>query len=365
MYIYNRKNWPHFTWNQEDMMDLLIHLRHLQGRLVGGMESFGFKWKEETLLETLTEDVIKTSEIEGEFLEHSLVRSSVARRLGMDIGGLDKSDRNVDGVVEMMIDATQQFNEPLSKERLFNWHGSLFPTGRSGWSKIQVGCWRSTPIEVVSGPLGKEKVHYEGPPANKVDYEMELFLDWVNNEKKIDLVLKAAIAHLWFVTIHPFSDGNGRIGRAIADLLLARSENSSHRFYSLSAQIQKERKQYYTILESTQKGELNITPWIKWFCTCLERSIENASENVKVIKKKAHFWESINEIALNDRQRKIINQLLDGFEGKLTTSKWATITKCSQDTAQRDIYNLVEKGVLIKNPEGGRSTSYSLKISTF
>ena len=365
MYIHELENWPNFFWDQESIADLLILLRYEQGRLIGGMESIGFHLHEETVLQTLTQDVVKTSEIEGEILDQSLVRSSIARRLGMDIAAIDTVDRNVDGVVEMMLDATQRFDQPLTKERLLNWHAALFPTGRSGFAKIQVGAWRTGPVQVVSGRMGKETLHFEAPPAKRVDHEMELFLDWLNNETIIDLVLKAALAHLWFVTIHPFDDGNGRIGRAIADLLLARSEKSSRRFYSLSAQIQVERKNYYAILEQTQKGELDITPWIDWFFGCLRRAIEHALSTLDNIVHKAQFWESLAEDSLNERQRKIINLMLDGFNGKLTTSKWAKITKCSQDTAYRDILDLIDRGILTKNSEGGRSTSYSLKKRQF
>ena len=316
--------------------------------------------REETVLQTLTKDVVKSSEIEGEILDQSLVRSSVARHLGMDSVALDIVDRNVDGVVEMMLDATQKFDEPLTKERILGWHAALFPSGRSGFKKIRVGAWRASSIQVVSGSMGKETLHFEGPAAERVDHEMKLFLDWLNNDATVDLVLKAAIAHLWFVTIHPFEDGNGRIGRAIVDMLLARSEKSSHRFYSLSAQIQKERKSYYAILEQTQKGKLDITSWLEWFLSCLGRAIEEALSTLDTVMYKARFWEAFAEVPLNERQRKIINCLLDKFEGKLTSSKWAKLAKCSQDTAYRDILDLVDRGILIKNSEGGRSTSYSL-----
>jgi Fic family protein len=362
MYIHELKNWPNFFWDQKSISDRLIQVRHQQGRLIGGMESIGFHLREETILQVLTRDVVKSSEIEGEILDQSLVRSSIARRLGMDIAGLDSVDRNIEGVVEMTLDATQKFDQPLTKERLFDWHSALFPTGRSGFSKIRFGAWRPGPVQVVSGKMGKEIVHFEAPPAEHVDREIEYFLHWINHDKTIDLVLKAAIAHLWFVTIHPFEDGNGRIGRAIADLILARSESSSHRFYSLSSQIQIERKNYYTILEETQKGNLDITYWIEWFFGCLERAIGSALSSFEVILTKARFWESLAETTLNDRQRKIINRILDGFEGKLTTSKWAKMTKCSQDTAYRDILDLLNRGILTKNSEGGRSTSYSLVI---
>lgn len=362
MYIYEQKDWPHFFWDQEMISPLLFRLRYQQGHLIGGMQSIGFQLREETLLQALTQDVVKSSEIEGEILDPSIVRSSVARHLGIDNAALDKVDRNVEGVVEMILDATQKFEQPLTKERLFNWHAALFPTERSGISKIQVGAWRMGPVQVVSGRMGKEKTHFEAPSTERVDDEMDIFLDWFNNETKLDLVLKTALAHLWFVTIHPFDDGNGRIGRAIADLLLARSEKSPNRFYSLSAQIQKERKTYYSILEQTQKGTLEITPWLHWFFDCLERAIENASSTFQTILYKTRFWESLTEVSLNERQRKMINLMLDGFDGKLNSTKWAKINKCSQDTAYRDILNLLERGILNKNSEGGRSTSYSIRV---
>jgi Fic family protein len=356
MHIHELRDWPKFQWDQEALLPLLIEVRYQQGRLTGKMESIGFHIREETILQTLTQDVVKSSEIEGEILDQSLVRSSVARHLDIDIAGLDIVDRNVEGVVEMMLDATQNFDQPLTKKRLLGWHSSLFPAGSS---KITVGAWRREPVYVISGPIGKETVHFEASPAEKVDGEMEIFLDWLNKESPMDLTLKAAIAHLWFVTIHPFDDGNGRIGRAIADRLLARSENHSHRFYSLSAQIQKERKSYYAILEKTQKADLDITPWIKWFLEALGRAIESSVLVLDAIVDKADFWEELADVRLNERQRKIINKLLDGFEGKLTSSKWAKMTKCSQDTAYRDILELIDLGILTKNPEGGRNTSYS------
>lgn len=360
MYIYDRKDWPHFIWDKDKLPQLLIQLRHLQGRLIGGMESIGFHNRDEKILEVLTQDVVKSSEIEGEILDQSLVRSSVARHLGMEVAALPKTDRNIDGVVEMILDATQKFNQTLTKDRLFKWHSSLFPNGKSGFSKIRVGAWRLGPVDVISGFMGKETIHFEAPPANRVDHEMALFLDWINKDIPLDPVLKAAIAHLWFITIHPFEDGNGRIARAIGDLMLGRSEKSSRRFYSLSAQIQKERKGYYSILEQTQKGDIDITPWLEWFFSCLERAIEASLATLYTVLHKAQFWESIADIPLNERQRKVINRMLDSFDGKLTTSKWAKMTKCSQDTAHRDILDLIEKGILQKNAEGGRSTSYSL-----
>jgi len=361
MYIYEQQDWPNFYWDHEKVSPLLIQLRHLQGKLIGGMESIGFHTRDEAVLEALTQDVIKSSEIEGEILDPSSVRSSVASHLGMDIGALPKTDRNVEGVVEMILDATQKYDLPLTKNRLFKWHQSLFPNGRSGFSKILVGAWRAGPVDVISGFMGKATVHFEAPPAERVDREIGLFLEWINNTISIGPVLKAAIAHLWFVTIHPFEDGNGRIARAIGDLMLARSENSSRRFYSLSAQIQNERKSYYAILEQTQKDRLDITPWIDWFINCLRRAIEHALATLDKVLIKKQFWESISEISLNERQRKIITRMLDDFQGKLTTSKWAKMVKCSQDTAHRDILDLIHKGILQKNEEGGRSTSYSLK----
>lgn len=360
MYIHERKDWPNFTWDHQVITESLIQLRHKQGKLIGGMESIGFPKRSEAILEVLTQDVLKSSEIEGEILDQSLVRSSVARHLGMENAALDRIDQNIEGVVEMILDATQNFGLSLSKERLLGWHASLFPTGYSGFKKIRTGLWRNGPVDVVSGSFGKEALHFEAPKANLVEKEMELFLSWLNKKATLDSVLQAAIAHLWFVTIHPFEDGNGRIGRAIADFLLARSENSSHRFYSLSAQIQKERKLYYAILEKTQKGNLDITEWIEWFFDCLGRAIESAFTTLETILQKAKFWDAL-EAPLNERQKKIINRLLDGFEGKLTSSKWAKMTKCSQDTAHRDILDLIEKGILMQSSEGGRSTSYFLK----
>jgi len=361
MYIHELKNWPKFSWDQERITSTLAHVRHLQGLLIGGMKSIGFKLKEEVVLETLTQDIIKSSEIEGEVLDRSQVRSSVARRLGIDAAAVNHIDRNIDGVVEMMLDATQKFDHLLTKERLLNWHAALFPTGWSGITKIRVGAWRKEHVQVVSSRLDREIIHFEGPSADRVDQEVEFFLQWFNQETKVDPVLKAAIAHLWFVTIHPFDDGNGRISRAIADLLLARSENSPHRFYSLSAQIQKERKEYYQILEQTQKDGLDITSWIDWFFCCLKRAIKESLSTFESINNKEQVWKVLAKVPLNERQRKLINRILDGFTGKLTSSKWAKIAKCSQDTAYRDILDLIDKGILEKNPEGGRSTSYSLR----
>mgnify|MGYP001255536843 CR=1 FL=1 len=362
-YIHELAEWPKFEWDQRGLAKQLAAVRHHQGLLIGRMHALGFPLQEEAVLKTLTEDVLKSSEIEGEILDKDQVRSSIARRLGIETAALSAADRNVEGVVEMMLDATQKYKEKLTSERLFGWHASLLPTGRSGMRKIIVGAWRdekSGPMQVVSGPDGRERVHYEAPVAGRLDAEMKAFLDWFNSEDDTDLVLKAALAHLWFVTIHPFEDGNGRIARAIADMSLARSEESPRRFYSMSAQIQHERKAYYDILEATQKGDLDITPWMEWFLGCLDRAFDGAEKTLKTVFAKADFWKKHSAAALNDRQRDIINRLLDGFEGKLTSSKWATIEKCSPDTALRDIDDLVTRGILRKDAGGGRSTSYSL-----
>jgi Fic family protein len=328
------------------------------------MEGLGFDLKQEAELESLTLEVLKSSEIEGERLNPAQVRSSIARRLGMDVGGTQPIDHDVEGVVEMMLDATKKYAEPLSADRLFGWHAALFPTGRSGMRKIVVGAWRDDangPMHVASGPFGKEKVHYEAPPAALLDEEMSAFLDWANDSTdKTDPVLKAAIAHLWFVTIHPFDDGNGRIARAIADWALARSENSPQRFYSMSAQIRHERNAYYDILEKTQEGTLDITAWLDWFLGCLGRAFDATEVTLRAVLHKARFWETHAKATVNERQRDIISRLLDGFEGKLTTTKWATIEKCSHDTALRDVQGLIEQGILKKDAGGGRSTSYSL-----
>ena len=327
------------------------------------MDALGFKLRQEAVLQTLTADVLKSSEIEGEVLDTEQVRSSIARRLGVDIGALTPADRHVEGIVEMMFDATRHYDQPLSEERLFAWHAALFPTGRSGMRKLRAGDWRDDstgPMQVVSGPIGKEHVHFEAPAAARLSREMSAFLDWFNKPPDIDEVFKAGLAHLWFVTIHPFDDGNGRIARAIADMTLARSEKSPQRFYSMSEQIRQERNAYYDILEQTQKGRMDVTQWLIWFLSCLGRAIENAQNILATVLAKARFWERIRGISLNERQTLILNRLLDGFEGKLTSSKYAKLAKCSQDTALRDILSLVQQGILVRNPAGGRSTSYAL-----
>ena len=363
IYIHERPEWPSFHWDFERISQRLVEVRHRQGRLIGRMEGLGFQLRTEAVLHTLTEDVLKSSEIEGEKLDRDQVRSSIARRLGIDIGALMPADRNVEGVVEMMLDATQHYDQPLTTQRLFDWHAALFPTGRSGMSRINVGAWRDDkkgPMQVVSGPIGKERVHYEAPVAVRLRGEMKKFLDWFEKERSTDLVLKAGVAHLWFVTIHPFEDGNGRIARAIADMLLARSERSPQRFYSMSAQIRQERREYYEILEATQRGDLDITGWLEWFLACLERAFDRAETILAAVLSKARFWDRFTGTDFNERQRSMINRLLNGFEGKLTSSKWAKLEKCSQDTALRDIEDLINKGALTRDSAGGRSTSYSL-----
>jgi Fic family protein len=366
-YIHELKGWPQFSWSHEALAGRLASVRHLQGRLLGHMEVLGFQLRAEAVLQTLTEEVLKSSEIEGEILDKQQVRSSLARRLGIDIGGLMRADRHVEGVVEMMLDATQRYAAPLTAERLFDWHAALFPTGRSAMARITVGAWRtdeSGPMQVVSGPVGREKVHYEAPEASRLPREMRAFLQWYERDDGTDLVLKAGIAHLWFVTIHPFDDGNGRIARAITDQMLARSEKSAQRFYSMSAQIREERADYYRLLEARQKGDLDITAWLDWFLGCLGRAFDGAETTLAAVLKKAQFWERHRASPFNQRQRDILNRLLDGFEGKLTSSKWAKLAKCSQDTALRDIDDLVKRGILVKDAAGGRSTSYSLADAT-
>jgi Fic family protein len=367
-YIYERKDWPKLTWSHERLAGQLAAVRHRQGRLIGRMEGLGFSLRNEAVLQSLTEDVLKSSEIEGEKLDRDQVRSSIARRLGLDVGGLAPADRHVEGVVEMMLDATQHYADPLTEERLFGWHSALFPTGRSGMRKIVVSDWRddkSGPMQVVSGPIGREKVHYQALEAKRIPKEMRAFLKWFNGAQSGDPVLTAGLAHLWFVTIHPFEDGNGRIARAITDMALARSENSTQRFYSMSAQIRLERNAYYSMLEKAQKGGLDVTPWLEWFLGCLDRAFDDEEHILAGIFRKAHFWETHAEKPFNERQRAVINRLFNGLEGKLTSSKWATLAECSQDTALRDIEDLVKRGVLVKEPGGGRSTSYALAFPAF
>jgi Fic family protein len=366
MYIHERKHWPDFTWDCARLVDLLALVRYQQGKLLGRMSELGFQLEEQATLLTLTKDVIKTSEIEGEKLDDQQVRSSIARHLGIDIGGLaPKISRYVDGIVEVLLDATRHYEKPLSKTRLCNWHAALFPTGRSGLSLLLVGEWRnknSGPMQMVSGSYGNEKIHFEAPSYSRVPNEMAKFIKWFNTPSSMDFVIKSALAHFWFVTIHPFEDGNGRIARALADMLLAQGENCKQRYYSLSAQIQRERKQYYSILEACQKGSLDVTDWIEWYLKCMLNAINASSEILSIVNSKASFWKKYARALFNERQLLIIDKLFNGFEGKLNSSKWAKMCKCSQDTALRDINHLVEIGVLIKEEGGGRSTSYQLNI---
>ena len=359
-YIYQYDQWPEFTWDDKEINETLGKVRHLQGKIFGQMQALGFSLKEEAILSTLTLDVLKSSEIEGEILNYEQVRSSIAKRLGLEYAGMVHADRNVEGVVEMMLDATQRYNEPLDQERIFGWHAALFPTGWSGMHRIDTGCYRDGEMQVVSGPMGKEKVHYQAPSPKMVRQEMEKFLDWFNRETRIDPVLKAAIAHFWFIIIHPFDDGNGRIARAISDMMLARSENSSQRFYSLSNQILIEKKIYYEILQKVQHSSGDISKWLDWFLNCLYRTLNSTDESSKKFHYKAEFWDKHRETILNSRQRLMLNKLLDGIDGKLKTSKWAKITKCSADTALRDIKDLMDKGILKQEESGGRSTNYEL-----
>ncbi len=359
-YIYQYSNWPSFTWNEKEVLTLLGKVRHLQGKIFGQINALGFSMREETMLSTLTLDVLKSSEIEGEILNYEQVRSSIARKLGLDYAGMVYSDRYVDGVVEMMLDATQNYLKPLDDERLFGWHAALFPTGRSGMYKIETARYRSGEMQVVSGPMGKEKVHFQAPPPSQVNFEMDRFLKWFNQDSSIDAVIKSAIAHFWFIIIHPFDDGNGRIARAISDLLLARSDNSSQRFYSLSNQILQERKVYYNILQNTQHKDGDITEWLVWFLNCLNRALVSTEKTIGKVIHKSEFWDKHKNTELNSRQRLMLNKLFDGFEGKLKTSKWAKITKCSPDTALRDIKDLINKGILKQEKSGGRSTNYEL-----
>lgn len=363
MYIYENPDWPRFTWSDNKLINQLSAVRNLQGKLIGKMGALGFELQSHASLEILSQDVLRSSEIEGELLNYEQVRSSIARKLGFEIPGLVASDRTVDGVVEMMLDATGNYTHPLTNERLFGWHNALFPSGYGGMYKIIVGKWRDDfagPMQVVSGAMGKEKLHFQAPPASVLDKQMQHFLKWINDKQPMDLVIKAAIAHLWFTTLHPFEDGNGRIARAITDMMLAQSDEQPKRYYSMSAQILKERKQYYEILEQTQKGDLEITPWIEWFLNCLLRALNHSEELLRKVIFKHQFWLKNNDRISNGRQRKVLNILLEGFEGKLSTKKWAKLTKCSQDTALRDIQDLVNKNILFKLPQGGRSTAYDL-----
>lgn len=364
VWVHEHENWPNFIWDEKSLTSKLADLRHRQGLLLGKMEGLGFELKRETSLKTITNDIVKSSAIEGENLNPQEVKSSIARKLGMDTSGLIPTSRDVNGIVEMMLDATQNFTKPLTKSRLFDWHAALFPTGRSGMLRITVADWRTEdkgPIQVISGALGKEIIHFEAPSAHRLENEMQTFFKWFDCKDSIDPVLKAGIAHFWFVTIHPFEDGNGRIARAIGDLALAPADGIKDRFYSLSSQIEKERKDYYHQLETQQRLTPDITIWLVWFLDCMGRAIENAETSIGLVLFKTQLWNQINQHPVNERQREIINRILeDHFEGFISTSKYAKLAKCSNDTALRDIQELKKRGILIQNPGRGRSTSYRL-----
>ena len=361
-YIYQHENWTNFIWNEDKIRDIFGEIKYLQGKLNGIMTTIGFSQKEEALLNTFTFDILKSSEIEGELLNYEQVRSSIARRLGIETAGLVPSARNVEGIVEMMLDATQLYEKPLTEERLFGWHNALFPAGYSGAYKIDVACYRKNEMQVVSGAMGKEVVHFEAVPQTLVQQEMENFLNWLNSNFSIDAILKAAIAHLWFVIIHPFDDGNGRIARTITDMQLARAEKSSQRFYSLSSQILVEKKAYYAVLQKVQRNaDSDITDWLVFFFNCMKNALLASEQTTAYILHKAKFWTKHKHTLINERQRLILNKLLDGdFVGKLQSSKYAKICKCSQDTATRDIKDLIEKGILKQVEGGGRNTNYEL-----
>ena len=361
-YIHEQAAWPQFRFDEGKLLPLLGHVRHCQGRLLGKMSGLGFHLRSETSLSNLTEDVLKSNAIEGNMLDIDEVRSSIARRLGMDVAGTAPASRDVEGVVEMMLDATQNYSRALTKDRLFGWHTCLFPSGLSGMQRIAVGRWRppeAGPMQVVSGPLGRERIHYEAPNAERLEGEMHTFLEWVQRSTD-DSVLRAAIAHFWFVTIHPFEDGNGRIARAIADMALAQADGMPERFYSMSARIEKERKEYYAVLEKCQKGNVDITAWLEWFLACLGRAIEDAEKNIESAMRKGAFRTLLQQTEINSRQLKVLDLLLEGFSGKLTSSKYAKIAKCSTDTALRDIKDLLSCGLLAQEEAGGRSTAYVL-----
>jgi Fic family protein len=364
-YIWQRNDWPHWAYDARRLAPLLARVHQAQGHLSGRMRDLGMGLRDQASLRVITEDVLQTSAIEGEHLNPETVRSSVARRLGVEIGALAPADRHIDGVVDMVLDATQQHGSPLTSERLLGWHAAMFPTGYSGLHAIRVGAWRDDaqgPMQVVSGPMHRQTVHYEAPPANLLDAEINDFLQWFNIGQQDDPLIKAGLAHLWFVTIHPFEDGNGRIARAVGDMALARAEAAAQRYYSLSAQIQRERKNYYDRLEAAQKGSMNVTDWLEWFLDCLLRAVQGAEDTLSSVLKKAGFWRQWSGTPMNERQISLLNRLLDDFEGKLTSSKWAAIAKCSQDTALRDITDLVERNILMRSQASGRSTSYELKL---
>ncbi len=363
-YIHELPKWPELTWDIQVIAKALAAVRHKQGKHLGRMEAMGFDLRAEASLTALTTEVVKSSAIEGKSLAADEVRSSIASRLGLDVAGLPKAGREVDGIVEMMLDATQNYDDPLTTERLYSWHAALFSTGRSGMNRITVGAWRTGeagPMQIVSGSVGKERVHFQAPEAERLEGEMRQFLDWFNRSSELDPVLMAAVAHFWFVTIHPFEDGNGRIARAIADMALSRADESKDRFYSMSSRVEAERKEYFIQLESAQRGSLDITSWVAWFLGCLDRAIEASDTILGSVLLKARLWQQINTEPVNDRQHRIINRMLEhDWVGYLSTSKYAKLAQCSTDTALRDIRELLERGIILKNSAGGRSTSYRL-----
>lgn len=362
VYIWQYPDWPHFRWDTNAILDLLTKVRNLQGRIEGMMQVLGFDSQKSTSLDIITQDVVKSCEIEGVILNSERVRSSVARHLGIPTEGLPEADHYTEGVVQLMLDAVTNANTPLSDERMFDWHAALFPTGRSGLYRITVGGWREgeEPMQVVSGAMGHERVHYEAPPSSCVPQMMKDFIAWVNEDTGTDLVVKAAIAHLWLVAIHPFDDGNGRIARTITDMILAKADGMEHRYYSMSATICRNRKDYYSALENTTVGDVDVTEWISWFLKMLALSIEDAMSVVERTLEKSRFWQRHRDVPMNPRQTRIVNMLWEGFEGKLTTTKWAKITKTSPSTALRDIQELVNHNILTPSDSGGRSTSYAL-----
>lgn len=360
-YIYLHKNWTDFYWQDLSINGVFGRVRNLQGLVAGQMRALGFDAKSEAALNTLTMDVLKSSEIEGERLDYNQVRSSIAERLGINTAGIIPRNRNVDGIVELMLDATQNYKKPLSHKRLFAWHASLFHKAYSDIHKIEVGCYRSRTMQIVSGAIGREKIHYEAIPAVRVKKEMDHFIKWFNADNNLDSVIKAAIAHFWFIIIHPFDDGNGRIARALTDLLLARSDESSERYYSMSNQMMSERDKYYEALYRNQTSDGDITDWLVWFLLCLEKALLSTEITLAKIMRKTLFWDQNKDVNLNERQRFMLNKLLDGFDGKLKSSKWAAMTKCSTDTALRDIKDLIDKNILQQENQGGRSTNYELK----
>lgn len=362
-FIHELADWPGFTWDSDVVSTPLATVRHKQGRHLGELDSLGFEHRAEAGLVALTDEVVQSSAIEGARLETKEVRSSIAKKLGIEVGGLPLPGREVEGVVEMMLDATRRHERPLTVERLFEWHAALFPTGRSGMQRIRVGAWRddsSGPMQVVSGPIGRERVHFEAPAASRLDSEVARFIEWFESARPLDPVLRAALAHFWFVTIHPFDDGNGRIARAIAELALCRADGTGSRYYSMSSAIAKRRKQYYERLESSQRSGLDITAWILWFLDSLDVALDEAADTLDSVLRKAAFFRAIESKPVHERQRKVLSRVLDGFEGHMTTSKYAKLAKCSTDTAFRDLRDLLERGMIVKNPGGGRSTSYRL-----